>query len=432
MGTVGPAAARRTGAIHLRDVARQAGAALAANKLRAGLTALGIAAAVFGLLSITSAIRLADTFVRERVSWLFGAHRASLVRASKFDTASDRREWYRRPPLTLDDLAAVRRACASCRLVAGQAYARPEASRGGRVADALARGVDASMLQLLPEIKVAAGRPFLEGELAEGAAVALVGADVAAALFPGRNAVDQMVLLAGLPFRIVGVLQRVGMAFGESHDGVVFVPLPRLLSAFQADLRIELEARSRDQVDAAVDEAREALRRRGRRTTSPPDFEFVRNQELGNYEAVLAASYAAGSLVSGLGLLIAAVVGSNVFLVAVADRTLEIGIHRAVGARRKDVARVFMAEALLVSWVGAVAALLLLRGLAVLLAPLLVGLLSPGADTAGSGALAQGMVDARTVAVALAFATLVGIGAGVMPARRAAGLDPVEAMRQEA
>jgi putative ABC transport system permease protein len=419
--------------MRLRDIAAEAASELSSNKLRAGLTALGIAAAVFGLLAITTTMRLADAFVRERVTWLFAANRVSLVRGTRFETESDRREWFRRPPLTLEDLAAVRRSCASCRTVGGQAYARVEARKGDRTVEGMTRGVDGPMLQLLALAHVGSGRTFLESEVDGDRAVALVGADTAAALFPASDPVSQYLLLGGRPFRIVGVLARVGMAFGESQDDAILVPLSSLVNGFGSDLRIELEAASGDLLEAALQEARAALGHRGRRTGPQADFEVVRNDQLGAYEALISASYAAVLLVSGLGMVIAVVVGSNVFLIAVADRTVEIGVRRALGARRKDVARAFLAESLLIAWTGAAAALVALRLLSALLAPLVLGTLASAGDVtaAGMAALLERVLDARTLLVAAGFSTMVGLAAGVLPARQAARLDPVEALRRE-
>lgn len=416
------------------DALREAWGALRAQRLRSVLTALGIATAIVGLLGITGSVRLVDLYVRARLEWLFGTQRISVSRVAQVRNRADWERLRARRPLGARELAQARRACPDCRAGA-QALAPLAARAAGREVEVLARGVDDGLLELLPHLRVVAGRPLLPGDQRAGAAVAVIGADVAEGLFGPGEGVGRSLLVGDVPLRVVGVLERLGSAFDVAQDNGVLVPLERFQSHFEGELVLELEAPPGQDVGAVLEPLRHALRlARDLRSGDPDDFELVtRDEARQGYDSLVAVSYLMALLVSGIGLVIAAVVASNVFLMSVSERTLEIGMRRAVGARRRDVLRASLAESLMLSWGAAALALLLADALAGALAPLVASALrDAGAGLGQVDDLVPRAFDPLSAApLAFAFATAVGLAAGVYPALRAAGLRVTDALARE-
>jgi putative ABC transport system permease protein len=269
---------------------------------------------------------------------------------------------------------------------------------------------------------LAAGRPFTDLEDRTGARVAVIGANVAKALFGSGHSLGKELVLAGTAFAVVGeAAPRKGGFFGENRqDNVIAIPVGAAQRLFpDADATVLYIRAKPGQRDAARAEA-EAILRRLRRLgpTQANDFNLsTADQIIAQFDRLSAVIGLVTVALAGVSLLIGGIGIANVMLIAVTERTREIGIRRAVGARRGEVLRQFLLEAAMLSVAGGLLGVLLAGALGLLLA-----LLAPGFPA---------VPPLPVVAAGLAVSFLAGILAGYGPARRAAALEPVEALRYE-
>jgi putative ABC transport system permease protein len=268
----------------------------------------------------------------------------------------------------------------------------------------------------------AAGRPFSAVEARAGARVAVLGANVARALFGEAAATGRTLLLAGESWSVVGVQPpRKGGFFGENrNDNVIFVPLRAAERRFSEAEATVLYVRARPgERDLARIELEASLRRLRRLAPDAPnDFELsTADQIIGTLDRVSAAIGLATFALAAVSLVIGGIGIANVMIIAVTERTREIGVRRALGARRAEVLRQFLLEAAFLSGTGGLAGVLLAS-----LLGFLITLVAPGFSA---------VAPAWAVVSGLAASVLTGIVAGYLPARRAAFLDPVEALRYE-
>jgi putative ABC transport system permease protein len=399
--------------------------ALRANKLRSALTALGIIVGVAAVVCMVSVGAGAQAEVSEKIRTL-GAN-LLLVLPGARTSGGARLESGTQPTLTEEDAAAIRRELADVQVAA------PLLSRSMPLVAlnknwvTLVAGINTDYL-VAREWQVTEGRLFTADETASGAKVAIVGAVILDELFDGRPGLGESVRIGNVPFTVIGVLDKKGLgAAGRSQDDVVFIPLStaksRVLGAVHGTTREALDfisvklsdANARENIEREIEDL---LRQRHHiRDNTPSDFRIE------NPADVLTAR---GAAVRTLGILLIAVaavslvVGGisimNIMLVSVTERTREIGLRVAVGARRRDIRWQFLIEALILSLIGGFAGAVLGAVAAIAIAwnagwPVLI---SPWAIVLAGG-----------------FAGLVGISFGLYPAQKAARLDPIAALRFE-
>ncbi|MBL8951075.1 MAG: ABC transporter permease, partial [Myxococcaceae bacterium] len=270
-------------------------------------------------------------------------------------------------------------------------------------------------------MQVADGRFFNEAEDLDGRQVAVLGPDVSDRLFPKLEPLGQEIRIRGRPYTVIGVLERRGKLLGLFNmDNVVVLPMNTFLGAFgkRRTVSLSVQAKSTDVLGKAQDEVERVMRQRRKvEPNEENDFEISTNESMGKTlndlsKVITAATFGVcllSLLVGGIGIL-------NIMLVAVTERTREIGIRKALGARRRRILLQFATEAVTLSLTGGVLGIAVGFGLAFL------GRWALGLYTA---------VPLWAVALSLAMSSGVGLVFGIYPAARAARLDPVEAMRSE-
>jgi len=406
------------------DNLRLAVGTLAANPLRSLLTLLGV---VIGVTTVVTMMALVEG-LRTKVTADLSQLGANVFTISKWPGGInfgriDWRRFQRRPNVGLRELNAVREGCPSVVLASAHTWLGPN-----KISSALAEtlpnviviGSTAEWIDTSGRA-VSTGRFFSANEVDEARPVAVLGLDVADRLFPGQDPLGQQVRVRGRIFRVVGVLEKRGKMFGVFNaDSMLLLPLPNALDIFgrNRSMRVNVQAVDPTQLQRAQDEVTALLRmKRNVKPGAPNNFEIDTNESMtrtfNNLSTVItAASFGICLLslvVGGIGIL-------NIMLVSVTERTREIGIRKALGAKRRRILGQFALEAVTLSLFGGVLGLLL------------------GLSLTALGRWAFGFpmtVPPWAIALALAMSSGVGLVFGIYPAARAAALDPVEAMRSE-
>lgn len=400
---------------------RMALSSVRANAMRSLLTCLGIVigvATVIGMLGIVAGINSMVTKELGRIG-------ASSFFLQKYPAVrmGSMREYRKRPNLTVEDARAIVAACPSVELVSPEVAFRAQQARSGSNKtdpDVTLVGVT-SAYSSISGIDVDQGRNFTPLEDAGPRNVAILGQDVVDRVFPYGSPLGQFVRVGPYRLQVVGVLEKRGSIFGESQDNLVAVPLPTVLRRFDPgdNLDIAVKAKSDASIRRAMSEVRSVMRVRHKlKLTDPDTFELETKESLVSAWANLTgAVFAAAVGIAGISLLVGGVGIMNIMLVSVKERTREIGIRKALGARPKDISRQFLIEASVLSLLGGLAGSLLGVG-GLKLAALLTDALPVE-------------ITVDSVVLALGFSVLVGVCFGYFPARKAAKLNPIEALRYE-
>jgi putative ABC transport system permease protein len=397
---------------------------LTAHKLRAALTLLGIVIGVVAVVSMAATVE----GLRRAIDHDLGQLGTGVFQVQKQPVFGDRMQpkYERRKNFTLANVALLQQRCESCLHVAGEvwqfgdAVKRPSAegdvgtSRGLAVVGGTAEVFDNNGYAL------ASGRLFDEGEALAGSDVVVLGSDVVDLLFPGEDPVGQNVRIRGKLFRVIGTLVRRGSALGGSEDNLVTIPIASYLTLFgtQKSLNITIQARDPGRVGRAQDEVKSLLRKaRGVPPEADDDFEMFSNSSIQETFARISGAIAFASIgICAIALLIGGIGVMNIMLVAVTERTSEIGLRRALGARRRRILLQFVIEAVLLTTAGGILGIILGGGVS-LVVKILVSIPT--------------VVPAWAVMLSITSSASVGLLFGIYPAWRASRLDPIEAMRHE-
>ena len=404
------------------DLARAALRALRAHKLRSFLTLLGVIIGVTTMVSVVGVIAGLDAYVKEKVIRMA----PDVYVVDRFGIIQSRKEFIqalKRPLLTWEDFERILHAhLPHTGQVSTRAFRTMTVKWEDRhLANVFVVGSTANFADMF-KLDCDSGRYFSDNENQSAANVAVIGADIKDELFPRLDPLGRTLTLGGLPFRIIGGFTRQGKALGFSRDNVVCIPIQVYRKNFMAagdSLNIQVQALGGvPGLEASVDEVR-ALLRAARHTgfRDPDPFGVFTQDALQDlWKQVSRAAFVLMLLVSSVSLGVGGIVIMNIMLVSVVERTPEIGVRLALGARKQDIARQFLLEAAILSLCGGVLGLLAGAGIAWLVRTL--------ADF-------PARITPGIILASLMVSTLVGLAAGFLPARRAANLPVIDALRAE-
>jgi putative ABC transport system permease protein len=410
-----------------RDIFGTALAQIGANKLRSFFTLLGIIVSVAFLVAVVAIIQGMNAYVKENIAGAVIGTNAFQVRRTPIQVGFfDDEAWKRvarRPRITAADAQAVQEALPDALAIGlTSGFPTPQSDikwRDRTVGDILVFGITPPF-QVVQDYKIARGRGLSEIDLSQRRPVAVIGSEVAEKLFEHVDPIGQFVRFGLEQFEVIGVVASKGRVLGQSFDAFALVPLTRYEMLYGRRLTTTISVKMKEATDVApgIARAEEAMRVAHRlRPGEESDFSVETAAALVDFwKNLTAVLFSVIPAVVAIGVVVGGIVIMNIMLMAVTERTREIGIRKAVGARSQDIERQFLTEAIALATAGGVIGVASGWAFA-----LLVATVSP--------------LPARVTWWSVVIAVLLGAGVGVLfgvyPARRAARLDPIEALRQE-
>jgi putative ABC transport system permease protein len=404
---------------------KQALDTLRAHKMRSALTVFGVVLGVSVIMLVAGLLSGFDQKIQENINQ-FGADTAFIT---KWDQGRHNGppplEERQRKPLTIEDARALQESCQAVKNVTAfmmthwdQAHA--VRTKSGEVTGIDFRGVQPNFGQVYANAATLEGRFISEGDDLHKEKVVMLGENVAPVLFPEGHAVGKDVMIDGSAFMVIGVVEKPKGGFGMGdEDRRVLIPFSTFRKTYPMadELNMRVQARA-GMLDQMVDQVREVLERRRNVPYGGKDNFSINTaeQQVSEFHNIMLMTYVVMIVLSAIGLLIGGVGVMNIMLVSVTERTREIGVRKAIGARRGDITWQFLLEAMTLTGTGGVIALVLTNGLVWLIR---VALRWPGS------------VPLWAAVTGIVVSVSIGLIFGVWPAMKAAKLDPVEALRYE-
>jgi len=390
------------------------------NKLRSFMTVLGNVVAVTSIVTVVTLIQGMNSMVSTAIVSDVGADSFTIQRLPPIRSEDDEERTRNNPFLTLDEAAAIRGYSPRIAAVMAQSQRGATVSyRTNELENVQVQGVTSDFGQFT-SFNAERGRLMSPVEVEHSRPVALIGWDVADELYGQTQALDKPISIAGVPFRVVGISEKKGSFFGNSQDAFVVIPLGAYQKLFGArqSLQIVVKPRSPQEIQAAKDDATVALRVTRRLKPGADDNfgMFTSDTFLDLYRQATTGIFAVLVGVVALSLVVGGIVIMNIMLMVVSERTREIGLRKALGARRADIMSQVLTESITLSLFGGIVGLTLGS-----MAALLISTLTP----------LPARLEPWSVILGLGITAGVGLFFGLYPASRAASLDPIEALRRE-
>ena len=394
--------------------------AIWANKLRSFMTVLGNIVAVTSIVTVVTLIQGMNGMVADAIVSDIGADNFTVQRMPPIFSEDEAERNRNNPLITLNEADAIKAFSPLIVSVAAQAGRNATVSyRTEEINNAQIQGVTSSYVDF-STFSVERGRMMSTVEVERGQLVAILGFSLADRLFGDIDPLEKTVKIAGIPFRVVGVSEQKGSFFGNSQDNFAVIPLDayqRLFGARQS-LQLMVKPVSTDRMADAMDDAKVALRvSRHLKPSAPNNFGVLTSDTiLDLYRQVTSGIFLVLVGIVALSLVVGGIVIMNIMLMVVTERTREIGLRKALGAKRKDIMSQVLTESITLSTLGGVIGILLGS-----LAATLIASLTP----------LPARLEMWSVVLGVGITAAVGLFFGAWPAHRAASLDPIEALRRE-
>ncbi len=411
--------------MNFTETLKLAFAAIWGHKLRSFLTLLGMIIGVTAFMVVLSILQGFNAYVDEKIAGV-GSNSFTVMRFS-FDDFKDTdtlaEAQRRNKELTFEELEFIRERADLIKQIGAKARGnRALVKRGSEILeDITVEGVEPVVAEI-DKIEIEDGRYFVDSENNGASRVAFIGADVANKLFPRFDPIGEEISIRGLPYRVVGVAVAKGTVFGQPQDSFIHIPIKTYETNFGAltggrGLYFQATAYNDETFDDAVEQARTLLRIKRKLSFGEKDNFGIRTPDAitSLRDSVLGPTFIVIIAVPAIALIVGAIVIMNIMLVAVTERTKEIGIRKSLGARQSDILKQFLYEAATLSAIGGLIGLILAE---------LIGLIV-------TAYVIQTKIPWWAAVLAIGVSAGVGIIAGLFPAWKAARLDPIEALRAD-
>ncbi|HEX5733718.1 MAG TPA: ABC transporter permease [Blastocatellia bacterium] len=392
---------------------------LRANKLRSFLTLLGIIIGITSIISVISIIQGLDKYWKEKVS-NFGPNTFVITQfpiTTDFDKFIEMLR--RNPEIHSDQAEAIRRYCTSCEQVGVETHKSVRVRYGRESLEQIdMSGVTPNILGI-ESYSVDSGRMILDWEDQHSRFVTFLGWEIADKLFPGQDPIGKRIQIEDHWYTVIGVATKKGSVFGFSQDNFAKIPLSTFQKIYGARRTVNISIKAREgQMQQAQDQARLIMRSQHRLTYhEEDDFGLITSEGVNElFNNLTRIIFSVSLFVVGISLVVGGIVIMNIMLVSVVERTKEIGIRKAVGARQQDVVNQFLVESVVLCCTGGLGGIVMAFGVSWLLS---------------SFTPLPSSFPMWAPLLAFILSTVIGVFFGIYPARRAGKLDPIEALRAE-